>query len=82
MTNEERTITRNEYLQLVGLIALAQRHNQALRELDEAARAITHEERDGHTSDTIYDSFSLGVDVDDLLRRLKIAVEPDAERVT
>lgn len=79
MTNEERTITRSEYLQLVGLMALAQRHNQALRELDEAARGITHEERDGHTSDAIYDAFSLGVD--DLLRRLKIAVEPDAERV-
>jgi hypothetical protein len=73
-----RTITRPEYLQLIGLLALAQRHNAMLNEIAEAIRAITDErDRDGapnysgHSFDAVWSDYS----ADDLLRKLDISVE-------
>ncbi|MBW3624083.1 MAG: hypothetical protein KY468_11805 [Armatimonadetes bacterium] len=74
-----KTISRNEYLQLVGLQTLAANHNRQLREIEKAAYAITGEgdlSEDylgGHTSDAMYDTDNISVD--DLLRRLEITVE-------
>jgi hypothetical protein len=71
-------ITRAEYLQLLGLLTLAERHNKSLEEIRAAAAEITGE-RDshgapsdnGHTADAVYGSR----DLDELLRLLNIAVD-------
>lgn len=71
------TITRNEYLQLVGLLTLAKRHCAALTDIAQACVAITDERDDdgdlmdnGHTFDAVW---SEG-DADDLLRKLELTV--------
>lgn len=76
-----RTITRAQYLQLLGLVTLARHHNAALNDIVAAALDIT-DERDeegkrnqwGHTSDLIYSEESL----DAKLGYMKITVAPDA----
>lgn len=70
------TITRAEHLQLVGLLALAERYNRMLTEVHDAARQLTGEADDmGHTYDAVY---SGDQDADTLLQRLGITVEePD-----
>lgn len=67
-TTTKTTITANERLQLVGLFALAKRHNRLLKELQHAAEEI---DSLGHTGDAIY----CDTDVDELLRRLSIRIE-------
>jgi len=49
-----KIISHSEYLQLVGLCTLATKHNEALVDIEAAARAITGDEQHGHTSDGIY----------------------------
>jgi hypothetical protein len=74
-----KTITADQRLQLIGLLALAREHNKMLKDIERAAYSIT-DERDregrpetcGHTSDAIFCDYA----VDDLLSRLEIAVEP------
>jgi hypothetical protein len=44
-------LTRGEYLQLLGLVTLAKRHNAILTELEKAAQAITGEA--AHTVDIV-----------------------------
>lgn len=52
---EKTEISRDEYLQLWGLLALAKHHEEALTEIERAACAITGEEiQMGHTSDHVY----------------------------
>lgn len=69
------TITRSQYLQLVGLLTLAARHNRDLRAIEKAALEITKEDELGHTGDAVYgDSHT----ADSLLERLSITVEDDA----
>jgi len=59
------TITRSEFYQLAGLLVLAKRHEDALKELEKAALEITQEVDlttgkrieswgGGHTGDSIY----------------------------
>jgi hypothetical protein len=74
---EVTEITRAQYLQLVGLLTLAQRHYVTLREIERAACEITGEEfnEGGHTGDEIYTDGP--PDADDLLRRLGIAVREE-----
>jgi hypothetical protein len=68
----KKTITKNERLQLVGLLALATKHNAFIGALKDAAYEITGEEDDcGHTSDAIYSDYS----ADELLRKLEIKVK-------
>lgn len=85
MATNKTTITRAEYLQLVGLRASAIRHVGQLKELVLAAVEITgeYEDRDGvrrpekygHASDLIWsDPDSRDGDVDGQLRKLGITV--------
>lgn len=75
-----KTITQEHYLQLVGLLALADYHNRALKDITQAALEITDERDDGeiamwgHTADAVYGES----DVKELLRRLDITVAPRA----
>jgi hypothetical protein len=63
-------LKRTEYLQVVGLLALAPRHNQALKDIEEAIAAVVGEEPDGgyygHVSDAVYNGYS----ADKLLAKL------------
>lgn len=76
MATTKTTITRAEYLQLVGLMALAERHNEKLKDIAVCALDLTGESDDmGHTYDAVY---SGEYDADGLLQRLGITVEdPD-----
>lgn len=68
-----KSITRAEYLQLVGLYALARRHDHAVSLLMEEACAITGERADDstYTAEFIYGSEP----VEDSLRSLQITVD-------
>jgi hypothetical protein len=73
------TITRTQYLQLLGLMTLAKMHNDKLRDIEISACAITgvvpgeYSGNCGHTSDMVYGSREL----DDGLRCMKITVVDD-----
>ncbi|MGI4789230.1 MAG: hypothetical protein ACRYFS_10330 [Janthinobacterium lividum] len=76
------SISRNDYLRLLGLLTLAKDHNKALSALQRSAEEITGETGDGtesgnygHTADAIYDEGSNSIDA--LLRKLGITVEMD-----
>jgi hypothetical protein len=65
-------VSKAQYLQLVGVLALAEMYHAKLRDLHDAARAITEEQDNcGHTNDAVYSDF----DADALLRKLKITVK-------
>jgi len=69
------TITVGERLQLIGLLALADRHYRILEEVREAITELvggTPEDGEGHISDAIYDGGRR--DADQLLKRLGITV--------
>jgi hypothetical protein len=69
-----KTITRSEYLQLLGLHALAKRHVEQLNDIERAACAITGQIplAGTHTSDAIWNANDDTVDA--LLERLEITV--------
>ena len=68
-----KTITHEQYLQLVGLFALARKENEMLERIERAARLITGEAGDGgFTGDFLYGD----KDPDELLMRLDIVVDP------
>ncbi len=68
------SITPNERLQLIGLLALAERSNREAEQIEKAAKALLEVPSDdfGHLSDAVYSSKPTDIDV--LLERLKIAV--------
>ncbi len=73
-----KQITYSEYLQLIGLKTLADRHNKELDEILKSAQNITGEvnhnnepELSGHTSDWIYGMRS----TDEVLKLLGITVK-------
>jgi hypothetical protein len=67
-----KTITRGQYLQLLGLQTLAKQHWSAINDIEKAALEITKEDNDiGHTMDMMADSRN----IDDGLRILGIKVE-------
>jgi hypothetical protein len=67
------TITRNEYLQLVGLLTVAKRHTAMLREIIPAVREIIGEQDDrGHSEDAVWGDYS----PEELLEKMEITVEP------
>jgi hypothetical protein len=73
------TISRTDYLKLVGLMTLAAGYSAKLRDIERAAAEITGEPDQGsgyygHTSDTAHDREP---DVDYLLERLGITVDDD-----
>jgi len=49
-----KTMTYDDYLRLVGLLKLAADHRKVLEWIERSACALTGEEKDGHTSDTIW----------------------------
>lgn len=72
----EKTISREDYYKLHGLLALAQQHNRALDAIARAAGEITGEEDDGYgyfgcTSDEVNEP---SPSADSLLRKLNISV--------
>lgn len=68
------TITRQEYHQLVGLLALAEKHIQKVEDIHDVARDITGEDDDfGFTGEAIYEPSRR--DADGLLGRLGVEVE-------
>lgn len=63
-------LKRNEYLQVVGLLAIAPKHNEALRDIEEAICKIVKVEKPGdcgHVSDAVFSGYS----ADELLRKLE-----------
>ena len=73
-----KTISKKDYMALIGLCEVAKRYLELLGTIEEAAQEITEEmnsegkpETMGHTSDYIYRSREL----DDLLRVLRISVD-------
>lgn len=68
----KQTITANERLQLIGLLALAKMHNDKLRDIEAASIELTGDAEMGHTYDGIYSDYS----ADEILSRLNITVEP------
>jgi hypothetical protein len=65
-------ITKAEYYQVVGLLVLARKHDEVMRDIAESVRAIVGEDDDmGHAYDACWDT---SIDADDLLRKLKIEV--------
>lgn len=70
-SDQKKTITKAQHLQLVGLLALAKRHNERLDDIRRAVAEIIREEDDhGHASDIVYGDR----DLDDGLRILGITV--------
>ena len=79
MKTKIKTITKNQRLQLIGLLVLAGKHMKMLESISESALEITGEkEKDGtpstcgHTNDAIWDENRR--DADALLERLEIKV--------
>jgi len=75
MKSMKTEIKKTEYLQLVGLLSLAEMHNGKLRDILKAVLEITGESEDhGHGGDSVYSDFS----ADDLIKKLNIIVNWDA----
>jgi hypothetical protein len=69
-----KTITREQYLQLLGLKVLADKHNEALHDILSSAATITGEAEPlggGHTDEMVWSD----LDVDTTLNGLGIEVE-------
>jgi hypothetical protein len=75
-----KTITTAQYLQLIGLMAVAERHNVQLKEIEKAVEEIVlspdadHDHVEhvrGHVSDLTYGSRG----VDEFLRILEVTVQ-------
>lgn len=73
-----RTISRSQYQQLLGLLALVQQHNQALNEIKQALISLLGPEED---TDWIGEAVYGEADEQRLLQRLSITVEPPGEQV-
>jgi hypothetical protein len=68
-----RDITYRQYLELLGLLVLAARHNQAILDIKLATAALLGEtDTGGHVADAVYGD----TDAEVLLRRLAITVAP------
>lgn len=66
-----KTITEQEYYQIVGLLTLAKEYNKALKNIDKALLNITKEEGEfGHSSDAVYCDY----EAETLLSKLAIKV--------
>lgn len=71
LRTEKTSISKNQYLQLIGLSILAKTHNKFLEELAAAANEITGEKDEtGITFDMIYNNTS----PKDVLKSLDISV--------
>lgn len=80
---KKETITRNEYLQLLGLGVIARGHYKGVEEARDAMLSVlgmTQEEDDngGWVNDTVWDD---ACDVDRMLKMMEITVEEEANEV-
>lgn len=67
-----KKISHSQYLQLVGLQVLAEKHNRMMHDIEACACEITGEDQAGHTADILYGSREL----DEGLKLMGIEVEP------
>jgi hypothetical protein len=68
-----KTVTRSEYLQVEGLLALARNHSRHLADIERALAELLDDSGIGHVTDAIYDGD--GRSATDLLDRMEIDVE-------
>ena len=70
-------LSRAEYLQIVGLLALADRHARMLTEIRQSVGDLLGisegDAEDGHISDAVWDDNSRDADL--MLRKLKVTVK-------
>jgi hypothetical protein len=71
-----KTITRDQYYQLIGLKTLAETYNQKLEDIIQAVANIVQArdangEPDGYVMDTVY---SAGISINGLLKQLEITI--------
>lgn len=81
MSNERTrtTISEEEYVKLVGLLAIAAEHNRALETINRAVAEITGEAEDGYGYfGCSTDAVSGDHDSRSLLRALEIEVVPES----
>lgn len=79
----DKTITKFQYLQLLGLFTLAKNHYRFLEEITETVAEITKTQNDhdsgypyyGHVSDAIWSGDDMGLD--EMLRKLAISVKDE-----
>lgn len=71
-------LKKDDYLKLVGLLALAPQHNKALKDIEAAICDIVKVEKPnegGHCGDAVYSEYS----ADELLEKLAYAEERKAK---
>ena len=66
---KKTTISRAEYLQLLGLLTLARKHARIVHESEDLMAEILGDDGGGDISDTI---FSEDRDLEEMLRRMEI----------
>lgn len=71
--SKKTEITRSEYLQLVGLVMLARKHDEIVRDCNRAAEEIVDEEQFG--CGHISDACEATTTIDDALRLMGITVK-------
>jgi hypothetical protein len=68
-------ISKADYIQIVGLLALSERYIGILKDLEKSLAGIVGQESDdnyyGHCSDAVYGTYS----ADELLRKMEIKVK-------
>lgn len=52
-----KTISHNDYLQLLGLLKLAEDHRKALKDIERSALAILGDNEGGHASDVVWGGY-------------------------
>lgn len=81
-----KTMSHDKYLQMLGLLTLAQQNLRAINEIEVSARQLVGEDPDSHNShvgDAVWDGYGHGEPgriARDLLGKLDIEVEPPAAR--
>lgn len=75
---KQSEISQEKYLQLIGLLTLAQHHMRSLEEIEKSAGQLIGMKKErfndfGHLTDAIYTS-SDGFDIDEVLARMNIIV--------
>lgn len=73
----KESISENERLQLMGLLILAKRHNDSLKDIVASVREIIGAvEDEGHCNDAVYCDYP----VEELLEKMEVTVRPAADK--
>jgi hypothetical protein len=65
---KKERLTKQEYLQLIGLLVLGKKHMDTLQDIIKAIGEVTGDGPDGHCADAVYSNY----DADLLLEKLDI----------